>query len=71
MKKLENSICHLYTIEQYLIYRADLHDIIKQRFDIRKQKITTRYNREVLIITHHIDDLIIIFQKNIDKFQIK
>ena len=33
--------------------------------------MTTRYNREVLTITHHINDLIILFQKNADKFQTK
>ena len=31
----------------------------------------TRYNRKVRIITHHIDDLVMIFQKNIDKFQVR
>ena len=28
----------------------------------------TRYNREIQVITHHIDDLVMIYQKNINKF---
>lgn len=30
-----------------------------------------RYNREVQVITHHIGDLVIIYQKNINKLQFK
>lgn len=29
----------------------------------------TRYNREILIITHYIDDLIIIYQKTLINFK--
>ena len=71
MKKLENSNRYLRAIKQYLIYKTNLYDIIKQRSDIKKQKMIIHYNREIRAITHHIDDLVIIFQKNIDKFQIK
>ena len=30
-----------------------------------------RYNREVRAVTHHVENLVIIFQKNIDKFQFR
>ena len=71
MKKFENFNRYLRVIKQYLIYKVNFYNTIKQRSDLRKQKIIIRYNREVRAITYHIDDLIIIFQKNINKFQIK
>ena len=71
MKKFENSNRHLHAIKQYLIYKTNLYDIVKQRSDLRKQKMIIRYNYEVRVVTHHINDLVMIFQKNINKFQVK
>ena len=31
--------------------------------------IKTRYNQEIQIVTHYIDDLIMIYQKNIKKLK--
>ena len=36
MKKFENLNRHLRAIKQYLIYKADFYDTIKQRSDIKK-----------------------------------
>ena len=71
MKEFENLNRHLRAIKQYLIYRTNLYDTVKQRSDSRKQEIIIHYDREVRTITRYIDDLAIIFQKNINKFQIK
>ena len=71
MKEFENSNRYLRATKQYIIYQINLYDTIKQRSDLRKQKITIRYNREIRAVTHHIDNLVMIFQKNIDKFQVK
>ena len=47
MKKLENIKLHLHVIKQYLIYRVNLHDLVKQRSDLQKQKMIIHYNRGV------------------------
>ena len=69
MAQLENLGTHSQAIKQYLTYRADLHDTVKQRSDEQKMKIADRYNRGVTQVTHHVGDLVMLHQKNTRKLE--
>ena len=62
--QLEKPSTHAALVKQYLTFRADLHDSVRQRSDSQKQEIAARYNRGVTQATHHIDDLVMLFQKD-------
>lgn len=67
--ELEDSFKHSQTVRQYLVYRAELHNTVRARSDLQKQKMTNRYNREVNEATHYVGDLVMLFQKNTGKLE--
>lgn len=69
VSQLEDHASHSQLVKQYLTHRADLHDLVKQRSDQQKQAMATRYNRGIIRATHHVDDLVMLFQKSTGKLE--
>ncbi len=69
--KLITSIIHCNHVRVYLNHRAKIHDIIQVIITRQRENEVTRYNREIFKMTHHLNDLIMLWQKNTTKLQLR
>ena len=69
VQQMEDPVQHSKEVKQYLTYRADLHDKVRQLSHERKEQEAIRYNRRIKQVTHHIGDLIMLHQKNTKKLE--
>ena len=69
VQELEDPTRHTKAVRQYLIYRADLHDKVRQRSKDQKEKEAAYYNRGIKRATHHVGDLVMLYQKHGKKLE--
>ena len=69
VQQMEDNVQHTLEVKQYLRYRADLHDTIRQRSNEQKEQEAIRYNKGVKQATHHVGDLVMLHQKNTNKLE--
>ena len=62
---------HVDHVRNYLQYRVELHDIVREITRRRRENEAFRYNKNVRQIIHQIDNLIMLYQKTIDKLQFR
>ena len=64
-----NLIKHKEQLYIYFKHRFELHDVIRETTRKQRENEIIRYNRDIKQISHIIEDYIMIYQKNVDKFQ--
>ena len=62
--QLNQSLIHREVVRVYIIYRAQIHDRIRQLFKKQKEKEVEKFNREITKqIVHQIESLVMLYQK--------
>jgi hypothetical protein len=69
--ELTNSVIHCNHVRTYLTYRAKTHDAMTEITRRQRKNEAARYNREIIRIIHHVEDLIMLFQKNVNKLEFR
>ena len=52
-----------------MIHKAEIHDIVREASDRRKDEEATRHNRGVRQVMHHIKGLVMLHQKTARKLE--
>ena len=68
-EELDNPISHARTIQEYLTHRAEVHDLVTEASNRRKDDEAARYNRGVRQVTHHLQDLVMVHQDKSRKLE--
>ena len=68
-EELEDPVRPEKAIQDYLIHKAEIHDIVTEASDRRKDEEATRHNRGVRQVIHHIRDLVMLHQKTSRKLE--
>lgn len=66
---LLNPLQHTASVQQYLTYRVQLHNVIQQRSDAKKDKEATQFNRGINEVYFKKEDLVMLYQKNTGKLE--
>ena len=62
--QLNQSLIHREVVRVYIIYRAQIHDRIRQLFKEQKEKEVEKFNRRITKqIVHQIESLVMLYQK--------
>ena len=69
VSELEDKKQHVYMVSQYIRYRAEKHDSVVTLSRLQKEADAARYDRGITRTIHHIDDLVMVYQKNTGKLQ--
>ena len=69
VQELEDPARHTKAVRQYLTYRADLHDKVRQCSQDQKEKEAAYYNKGIKRATHHVGDLVMLYQKKGKKLE--
>jgi hypothetical protein len=67
--ELEDKQRHVHMVSQYVRYRAERHDSVATLSRLQKEIDAARYNKGVTRTVHHIDDLVMVYQKDTGKLQ--
>ena len=60
---------HARIVGQYVQHRAEMHDSIAQVSKRRKEAEAARYDRGITQTVHHINDLVMVYQKGVGELQ--
>ncbi len=69
--ELITSTAHCNHVRVYLNHRVEMHDMIQIIITHQRLEEATRYNREIFKMFHHSDDLVMLYQKKIEKLESK
>ena len=70
-KKLIDSAIHSKLVQIYFNHRAKTQNIVKKRSRVQKKKMTKKYDKKISRHVHHVDDLVMLYQKNSRKLESK
>ena len=59
--ELDDFISYVKVLREYLIHRSKVHDIVIEASNRRKDQEVARYNQEIILATHHINNLVILY----------
>ena len=60
---------HVSMMRTYLTHLANTRDYIKKSIERERERVATRYNREVRKARHNVKDMIMLHQKNTEKLK--
>ena len=64
-----NSLKHIEVVQIYIQHRFQLHDVIRETIKRHKEKHALKYNREIKLIKHSLENYVMLYQKNINKLK--
>ena len=67
--ELMDPLSHCSQVHTYLTHRAELHDTIAEVTRRRREQDAARYNKRVTETTHHLGDLVMLYQKDAGKLE--
>ena len=67
--ELATPVTHASHVRNYLQYRAELHDIVREITRRRREDEARRYNKGVRQVVHKIGSLVMLYQKTSGKLQ--
>ena len=67
--RLQESHYHMKEVHTYLKHRAEVHDTVRAASLRQKEDMTTRYDKGITRVIHHIGDLVMLFQEKAGKLQ--
>ena len=68
-EELDDPMRHEKALREYLIHRAEVHDIVTEASNMRKDQEAARYDRGICQVAHHVGSQVMLYQKNTRKLE--